>query len=453
MLLKQVRQWPVKVQSGSVVVKLYRVENKGRPSFMVSYFSQGKRKQKMFADFDAAYAEAKTASDDVNNGDLNSLNLPSKDRVMFTHALQAIEPTGVALDLAAKEYATAWSLLGGAASIVEAAREYAKRNLHRLPPKLVPDAVKEMLEAKEKEGASKEYMKVLRVYLVKFGAAFQTQLGSVTTGDVADFLRGMEGSPRSKNNARQTLGAFFKFAKERGWLPRDHDSIGLVPKFKERSGAIEIFTPWELVQYLNNVRAELVPFMAIGAFAGLRHAEIERLDWREVRLADRFIEVTAGNAKTASRRLVPMADNLAKWLAPHAQKAGRVVPFENVNKQIGWLVRDTNAAMKVEAKAAGRDPEAAPKLKWKKNALRHSFISYRLAEVQAAAQVALEAGNSPQVIFQHYRELVRPNDAKSWFSIAPGDDGKILCRGVPLAGEPNSAAPEELALAVLAGAG
>jgi len=67
-----------------------------------------------------------------------------------------------------------------------------------------------------------------------------------------------------------------------------------------------------------------VQFLAIGAFAGLRHAEIERLDWREVRLADRFIEVTAGKSKTASRRLVPITDNLAKWLAPHAEKAGRV---------------------------------------------------------------------------------------------------------------------------------
>jgi hypothetical protein len=40
--------------------------------------------------------------------------------------------------------------------VVEAAREYAKRIPHRLPSKLVPDAVKEMLEAREKgEGASK----------------------------------------------------------------------------------------------------------------------------------------------------------------------------------------------------------------------------------------------------------------------------------------------------------
>jgi len=41
------------------------------------------------------------------------------------------------------------------------------------------------------------------------------------------------------------------------------------------------------------------------------------------------------------------------------------------------------------------------------------------------AQVALEAGNSPQMIFKHYRELVRPADAKTWFSIAPEQEGKV----------------------------
>ena len=56
---------------------------------------------------------------------------------------------------------------------------------------------------------------------------------------------------------------------------------------------------------------------------------------------------------------------------------------------------------------------------WKHNALRHSFISYRLAAIQNTAQVALEAGNSPQMIFRHYRELVRPADAEKWFAVTP----------------------------------
>ena len=55
--------------------------------------------------------------------------------------------------------------------------------------------------------------------------------------------------------------------------------------------------------------------------------------------------------------------------------------------------------------------------KWKRNALRHSFISYRVAAIQNVAQVALEAGNSPRVIFSNYREVVTPKQAKEWFEI------------------------------------
>lgn len=56
---------------------------------------------------------------------------------------------------------------------------------------------------------------------------------------------------------------------------------------------------------------------------------------------------------------------------------------------------------------------------WEDNALRHSFTNYRLAAVPNTAQVVLEAGNSPQMIFRHYRELVRAMEAEKWFGITP----------------------------------
>jgi len=58
-------------------------------------------------------------------------------------------------------------------------------------------------------------------------------------------------------------------------------------------------------------------------------------------------------------------------------------------------------------------------MKWPQNALRHSDISYRVAEIQNVAQVALEAGNSPAITFKHYRELVTREDAEKWFNILP----------------------------------
>ena len=191
-------------------------------------------------------------------------------------------------------------------------------------------------------------------------------------------------------------------------------------------------------------------------------------------MKERFIEVKAAKSKTASRRLVPISDNLAKWLARFEEKRGRVCPFDNTAKQIGWLVEEMDEAyalavlQKAAARAARNDWSVEDILKahrarvrtleaqkqagqvaeseekpgfakgklgitflpdgtsvkyqpnqWKKNALRHSFISYRVAETQDVAQVALEAGNSPQIIFQHYRELVRLKEAKRWFAITP----------------------------------
>jgi hypothetical protein len=69
---------------------------------------------------------------------------------------------------------------------------------------------------------------------------------------------------------------------------------------------------------------------------------------------------------------------------------------------------------------------ARAKVPWRQNALRHSFISYRLADLQDTNRVALEAGNSPQMIFRHYRELVTPEQARKWFSIAPAMSDKVI---------------------------
>lgn len=469
--------FPMVIRVGSVGVKIYKVENKGRDCFTVAYVADGKRRLKMFADFAEAEAEARSKAVSLSKGELDVLELRSGDRFAYVHAVEALRPTGVALELAAKEYAEAWRALGGKASLLEAAQEFARRHLHELPDKLLPDAVAEMLEAKVRDGASKVYLKVLRFYLGQLAEAFHCQLRSVTTSQLSDFFQGMEVSGRSRNNARGTVGAFFKFCKERGWLPKDHDGIALVPKFKEQATDIEIFTPQEIADFLAHSRPEMVPFLTIGAFAGLRSAEIERLDWKEVHLAERFIEVKAAKSKTASRRLVPITENLAQWLAPHAQAEGRVVPFANISKQIGWLVEDTNRGLKEEGearretggrrqdgeKAKNTSPRPSPQggegdgvkvaagkaltpspspsewarvapsgagkartVEWKANALRHSFISYRVADIQNVNQVALECGNSPAIIFKHYRELVRPAEAKKWFGIVPEAEGVVM---------------------------
>ena len=66
-----------------------------------------------------------------------------------------------------------------------------------------------------------------------------------------------------------------------------------------------------------------------------------------------------------------------------------------------------------------RDAAAKAKVEWKVNGLRHSFITYRLAATKNVAEVAHEAGNSPTMIFRHYRELATPAQAEEWFGMKP----------------------------------
>ena len=97
--------------------------------------------------------------------------------------------------------------------------------------------------------------------------------------------------------------------------------------------------------------------------------------------------------------MIPISDNLAAWLTPLERKA-KIVRTKELQTHVPALAR-------------------ALKMEWPRNVLRHSFITYRIAIVQSADQVALEAGNSASIIFKHYRELTTPDVAEKWFSILP----------------------------------
>ena len=144
------------------------------------------------------------------------------------------------------------------------------------------------------------------------------------------------------------------------------------------------------------------------ALAGLRLAEACRLDWKQVRLAEHLLIVEAGNAKTAARRVVPICDTLAAWLAPHARAVGPVSPCVTDLNNVG------NALGNRFERAAARAGVA-----WKRNGFRHSYISARVATLKDVPAVALECGNCPAVIFSNYRALLTEAEGQAWFKVLP----------------------------------
>ena len=114
----------------------------------------------------------------------------------------------------------------------------------------------------------------------------------------------------------------FEFAVARGFAV--DNPVKAMRAVKADKFAIQIFTPTEMRKLLGAASNEFLPSIVLGAFAGLRRAEIKWLSWDDIRLAERHIVVGKDKAKTASRRIVPVWENCATWLAPYAGHAGAV---------------------------------------------------------------------------------------------------------------------------------
>jgi integrase len=402
-------RFPITVKRGSCVVKIYRDRKPTGTYYRVAYHIGGKRYRLNFVDLEQAKSEAEAQAGKLSRGDLDAALLTGKDRLVYGRALDALRETGVQLDAAALEYSEARKHLDGV-SIVDAAKFYARHHGQNIKRKVVADAAREMIEAKTLEGVSSVYQNDLRYRLGVFSERLKCDLVSLTADDVRGFFDDLKLGSRSFNNFLGALKTFFRFAQDRGWLPKESDLLACVRKRKDKGGAIEILTPGEIANLLNNASPEIVSCLALGAFAGLRSEEILRLEWTDLGRRPGFVEIGAHKTKTATRRLVPISDNLAKWLALTSSSRHGLV-WKNT-KPMFFKIR--------------RQVAARAGMKLKQNALRHSFISYRAAELQNINQVALEAGNSPQMIFRHYRELATPEQARSWFAIAPTETSNVV---------------------------
>jgi integrase len=217
---------------------------------------------------------------------------------------------------------------------------------------------------------------------------------------IEQWLHGLSVGARSRNNIRASIVNLFEYGRRHGYLPKDsHTEAEDVPRAKDRGGEIGILRPQELASLLRKADEEATLWLVLGAFAGLRTAEMFRLEWQDVDFERGHIIVGKDKSKTATRRIIPLPSNLVQWLAPYRGRTGQVFASNHVpDRVIGF---------------------AKQYVRWPQNCLRHSFISYRLAQTHDAPRTALEAGTSPQMLFRNYRELVTEVDAKTWFAIAP----------------------------------
>ena len=267
----------------------------------------------------------------------------------------------------------------------------------------VAELALEVVEAKRKDGRAPMYVVDLKKRLARFCADFgKRPIAGITVEELDDWLRGLDCGPKTRMNFRANVGVLFSYAERRRMI--DSNPILRTARPKLADLPPEIFTVDQLSSLLNAAakRApDVIPMLAIGAFAGIREAEIKRLDWSEVDQRRGHIEIKSSKAKSARRRIVEMQPNLRAWLRPYAEMTGALVPV-NSRKKLD-VVR-----------------KAAKLARWPKNGLRHGYASYRLATTQDAPRVASELGHTgPQMLYSTYRELVLPEGAERYWNLVP----------------------------------
>lgn len=392
----------VVIGDGRTHARIYKIQRKdGYPSYQAAWYEFGRRQTKTFADLEAAKFFAQQKVDALLSGRIPHDAVRYRDIEMLRDCETRARQYGVSLVTAIEEWAAARQLLGKH-SIVEATRIYMERHANILPITFA-EVADLFVRTKTAAGMSAVYLRSLRHYFRRLKIHFGSRLvGDITVRDIERVQQPSKLSAVSKNNTRRVLVTLFRWAQTQGYLQSDRKTAPeRTMTFPLPDVAPTIFTPGELLKIIGASTRNLLLHLVIGAFAGIRSAEIGRLEWSEILWEQGYIEIKARKAKTKARRLVPLLPNLRAWLEPHRHRTGFVCRPPNVAYRLHYLGDKAGCG-------------------WRQNALRHSFASYRLAHVQDAAKVALEMGNSPDKLFRHYRELVTPAAAEQWFSIVPG---------------------------------
>ena len=435
-------------------------------SHVVTYRENGKRIKEKRASRAAALALAETVETRIGNGQIGMLKLGQEDFGCYLRCKQIAAPTGKPLEILTADQVECLAILGGRITPAEACRYWLQH--HQVDAvRNIPDLVTDLLDRKK---LCLKHRRNLEHILEKFAAKFTGPFQSLRARDIEDWLDSITLSPReragvrgkaapanppraghplpqgegrgegegdvskpiathprntkpialrTRHNYRAAIAGLVAFAKQRNCLPKDWDTLDQVPDPDSGPGAVNLYTPDELVRLLNKAETykagrKLVPLIAITAFAGVRHGEmneekIEHLDWSCFDWETRKIYIDGKTAKQTGRaggddRAVDMPENLVAWLEPYRRPSGKVVP----------LVNTSSALCRLRKKAGIQGP--------KKNALRKSFITYKLALGNFIEAVADQAGNSPTVIRRNYkaaRHTKYAADAARWFGITP----------------------------------
>ena len=368
-------------------ISTYRLAS-GR-CMVVWYDSEGRRQRRSRE----TLKDAEELVREVSQALLEKVNgaMTLDDRQAYNLARELVEPFGY--------------------TVLQAVREW-ERTKAPYQGKKTADVIAELIAAKRREQLSVHYVDRLEDDLKSLAAVVPDEIEKVHAPHIKEFLNACKVGPRRWNNLRDQVVTLFRFARSQRYLPKDRTTEAEdVTKMKVARKTVDMFTPEELRIIIENTRPVWLPWVLISAFAGIRTFEVMRMDWASVRWDQKLIDLPPEVTKVNERRIIPMCDALIEALTPWRNATGPVCQDKVPQREIEQIMAKVK--------------KTHPGFRWKHNALRHAYGSYRTALTQNIPQVALEMGNSIQMVKRHYLEARTFEEGLRWFGITwplPGKD-------------------------------
>ena len=408
-------RFPVTIRRGAVATKVYRFQRKdGRDVYTAAWHVGGARLTKQFPSYAEAHAEATLKADQLSAGRVNAAaTVTAEDGATLTEARRLCD--GIPLVSALQEWAKARELCGG--HLIEAAQAWqAKHEGSAMKDITVEDAVEEFIAAKQKNGidVKASYRRQLASdpkskrtprprTVPTFADAFRGQLLRNVThqaiqAHLNEFLH-----PVSRNTRRTRIVSLFRWARKEGYLPQEIQTAAeRTDAAVEHDTEIGVVTPEQLRQAFRLIHKKAphyIPALTLAALCGMRRTEVHAQDWSDIDLKRKFVRVTRAKKNTPANRIIDLNDAAVAWLFAHQKKSGRVC---------------SNLALdRIRAICA------TAKLPLAENGFRHAHISARVAVEADVKRIALDSGNSPDLIFSNYRKVMHPEEGKDYLEVGP----------------------------------
>jgi integrase len=260
-----------------------------------------------------------------------------------------------------------------------------------------------------RDGISAKHERSLRYTKDRFKPLWPVRVCNLTHTEIEDVLWGLP--PHSFNAHLRRIRSILNYGVKHKYLA-ENPALRLEPRFTKRSGVetLPIQAVERMLRIAEDRMPELLPFLTIALFTGVRVEEIGRLRWSDFNSADKILVIKAEISKTGKRRFIPLADNHLAWLSLISGRPEKRVlaltptMLRNRRRKLWRLMRAEDATL----------PRHAPP-----NCLRHAFSSYHLAKYDNIAELCRQSGHSSVVMFDHYHHAVTRSDADRYWQITP----------------------------------